>query len=137
MLVTVLMTCWLTFAPRDRGAEAVDVYEAVFRYQFGHNGSGLQEKSERYCLSIQDKDPPPAFLDRFRGHKPAVLPGSQFQEGKGVLFRIGSLKWIDDDTAEVLGGYNEGPLSASWNRYRVVRKAGRWAVVADELLGVS
>jgi hypothetical protein len=121
----------------SREAQAPDVYEAVFRHQFKNNKSALREKAKSFFLSIKKQDPSPSFLGRFAGNRPPVEAGSRFKVGAGVKFQIESLKWIDDSTVEVEGGYYEGPVSASSNRYQVVRKDGRWMVVKDVLLEIS
>ena len=51
--------------------------------------------------------------------------------------RIKTIRWIDDDTAEVHGGYHEHGKSASYNQYRLVRERGQWRVVEDNLLLIS
>src|SRR5688572_23689750 len=70
--------------PADRAADARGVLEAVFRYQFEHNDSGLQDRAAAYCLCVPDgegrrggeRDPEPGLLELFRGRKPPVLPCS-------------------------------------------------------------
>lgn len=122
--------------PRD-AANVADIQEAVFRHQFKKNFSAVQQKAKAYFLSIDGKDPKPDFLKRFEEHKPSVRPGSQFKEREGLWFRITEIKWIDDNTVEVRGGYYEHGTSASRNLYRVVRKSGKWRVEKDELLSIS
>ncbi|MEJ7638905.1 MAG: hypothetical protein WKF75_13280 [Singulisphaera sp.] len=122
---------------RDREADARDIYEAVFRHQFEHNSSAIQKDAKSYFLSVKDKDPSPALLKRFTGHKPPVNDGSKFRTGQGLLFEIRSMKWLGDDAVEVLGGYYEHGLSASNNLYRVERRGARWVVTKDKLKGVA
>jgi hypothetical protein len=123
---------------QDRESQIPEIYEAVFRHLFQHNVSGAQQNAKGYFLTINGDDPTLEFLKRFEKHKPPVAAGSTFKvlEG-GLKFRIDSLKWIDDDTAELQGGYYEGNLSASTNLYRVARKDGRWIVVEDQQQWVS
>src|SRR3954469_10075121 len=88
-------------SPARQGHEARDleVYEAVFRHQFEHNASGMQQKAKGYFLTIAGGDPAPEFLARFRENRPPVAAGSRFREGEGLLFRIDGLRWIDEGTA--------------------------------------
>ncbi len=139
----------------DRTADARGVLEAVFRYQFDHNDSGLKERAAAYCLCVPDgegrrgeRDPEPALLDLLRGRKPPVLPCSacrveggrvvETREGRPALtFRIAALRWRGRDEAEVEGGYAEGNLSASGQRYRVVRGEAGWKVADVRGLWIS
>lgn len=141
-------------ASGDRGGEAGDaapsdeaaVLEAVFRYQFEHNDSGLKAGAAAYCLCVpgeggKERDPGQALLDRFKEQKPPAAPCSAcaFAEGRVVekksgqpalTFYVSRVRWLSAGEAEVEGGYREANLSASGNRYRVVRKDEGW-VVAD------
>jgi hypothetical protein len=117
--------------------KSADLCEAVFRYLFEHNESGAK-KASAYFLSIEGQDPSAEFLERFKGHRPAVRSGLEFkQDAGGLKFWIESLKWIDDNTVEVRGGYYFGRLNAASHLYRVVRKAGKWMVESDKLEEIS
>src|SRR5262249_33992215 len=111
-----------------------DAYEAVFRHQFKNNFSALKEKAKRYCLSINGENASAEFLRRFEGHQPPVRPKSEFERKEALIFQVTDLKWIDENTVEMHGGYYEHGKSASFNLYRVVRRANRWVVVDDKLL---
>lgn len=143
----------------DRTADRIAVLEAVFRYQFEHNESGLQDRAAAYCLCVPDgdggrrggggdRDPDRALLDLLRGRKPPVLPCSACRmEGRRVvevrdgqpalIFRVSSLRWRGRDEAEVEGGYGEGNLSASGQRFRVLRGEAGWKVVDVRGLWIS
>ncbi len=131
-------------SPRD-----LDVLEAVFRYQMEHNASSPGAR-DCYFLELADKhDPPPALLARFVGSSPPVEPlsaadpelyPSVHHKGKtdhGVILRLRSLSWIDDDTVELDGGYYQASLSSSGNTYRAVRRDGKWVVVSDKMRWIS
>ncbi|HEV7784278.1 MAG TPA: hypothetical protein VGQ28_03010, partial [Thermoanaerobaculia bacterium] len=111
-------------APADRAAEELDIREATFRYQFSHNASGLKERAGAYYLSIADKsgrvdDPPGKLLKRFVGNSPPVKKASESlaspDQGvvdkktgeRGLVFRIGAIRWISDTEVEVSGGCYE------------------------------
>ncbi|SRR5258705_9888029 len=135
----------------------LDILEAVFRYQFDHNGASYLSP-DCFFLSLAEakdppKDPPPALLVRFDGQIPAVEPVSvvntadkrfnashvhaKGKQGKGVLLRLTNIRWIDENTVEVDGGSNCGSRCASENTYRAERQQGKWVVVDDTLHRVS
>ena len=109
-------------------ADTLDLFEAFFRYKFENNYSGQKKGADAYFLQIENKDPSPKFLGRFKKHSPPVKKGSEFVMGKGLLFRIDSYKQVDKNSVEIRGGYEEGNLSASWATYLWVRKNGKWAL---------
>jgi hypothetical protein len=138
----------LTAAPEPGldESERLNVLEAVFRHQFDHNASASRRNVDYFFLGLgRNEDPPADLLARFTGETPQVLPmsmsevsrseGVKHRErgGRGLIFRIWSLRWVDDDTAIAEGGYFEGNLSASGNTYRVERRGGQWTVTADRL----
>lgn len=146
-------------ANANRASTEDDIREAVFRYQFTHNGSALRQKAEVYFLSFgeQDQEPDEEFLKRFARHEPPVKPASHAkalrgrkgtpapfsnivdkQTGKvGLIFYLRSIRWLSEDQVQVDGGYHEGPLSATSNRYTVVRENGAWVVLQDQVISVS
>ena len=128
-----------------------DIREAVFRYQFHHNASALQQEAKVYCLAVGRKlgDPTDEFMRRFRNDKPAVRKASScdLMTGNGVVERrtgnqgieleIASLKWISDSEVEVEGGYYEGNMSSSGNLYTVNERDGKWRVTKDQMQSIS
>lgn len=73
-----------TSGPATRPAAAVedDVFEAVFRYQFEHNGSLQKQNAAAYYLHLSPQltggdNPDDAFMKRFAGHRPPVRKVSQ------------------------------------------------------------
>lgn len=138
-----------TTRPIVRAADRLDVMEAVFRHQFNNNGSGGQRNVDYFFLSLDGRaDPPAELLARFGGAKPTVLPVSLAKEsagdvghrelgGKGIIFCVVSVAWLDENTAEAEGGYYENGLSASGNTYRVTRANGVWKVTSDQMHWIS
>lgn len=144
-------------APVDRASEELDILEAVFRFQFEHNASGRNPTDfDHLFLSMANekslpKDPPAALLARFKEHVPPVEPVSdadthagsgarpgvrhKLKGGRGILFLLTSIRWIDDNTVEVDGGCHSGCKSE--NTYRAERRGGVWVVVSDALHWVS
>jgi hypothetical protein len=117
-----------------------DIAEAVFRYQFRHNASSLQERADRYCLSLPgERSPDAAFLQRFDGNTPQVLGVDECRRksGKNLLFRLQKLDWRGDDEVWVSGGYWEGNLSSSVEFYRARRKDGKWVVDGARMEAIS
>jgi hypothetical protein len=142
----------LTFASSSRGepankgpaydstlsaAQAMDIAEATFRYQFAHNASGQQQNAPAYFLTLFGHDPDPEFLARFKDHKPPVQKGSDFAEGKGLKFRVANIKRLSDTKVEVSGGYYESGLSSSGNTYLLEFKDGKWAVSGEKFRMIS
>lgn len=85
VMLTLLCACTPPTASRvaketgavSQDSEADDIREAVFRYQFDHNGSGLKTNAAGYYLEIEttegaNTDPDDAFLKRFANNKPSV-----------------------------------------------------------------
>jgi len=127
-----------------------DILEVVFRYQFSHNESAKHENYSSYYLSIgeEDTDPNDAFMKRFHRYKPSIKKISQSIISKeylgniiidkdsgerGIIFRVSTIKWINNNEIEVEGGYYESLLSASGNIYRVIWDKNHWRVKDDKL----
>ncbi|MHC4705671.1 MAG: hypothetical protein ACYS8I_01110 [Planctomycetota bacterium] len=70
-------------------------------------------------------------MDRFADHSPPVRSRSEFQVGKGLLFNIDSIEWLDKRTVEAEGGYYGGPLTGAGHTYRLRRHGGKWKVISD------
>lgn len=124
----------------DQAAAQPEIYEAVFRYQFEHNASGVQKGAERYCLSLPGETmPDAAFLNRFEGNRPPVVAADQCQRktGKDLFFRVQNLDWRSDSEVWVRGGYFEGNLSSSIESFRVIRKDGKWVVAGSRMEAIS
>ena len=145
----LLVSASLGFAAEEaREAEVDDIHEAVFRWQFVHNASGLQTNAQVYFLQIGEKrgDPTDEFIGRFAGHKPPVRKVSACSAGagtgvvdkktgeKGMIFRITQIKWKSATEVDVSGGYYEAGESASSNTYTVKKVKGKWKVTGDKML---
>ena len=118
------------YAPGGLVAEA-DIAEAVFRYQFQHNASAIQQEADHYCLSLSgERSPDGDFLHRFDGNHPPVRSADQCQRGSGhnLFFRVQRFDWRSDTEVWVSGGYWEANLSSSNESYRVRLKNGKWVV---------
>jgi hypothetical protein len=118
-------------SPEAQAAAAGDISEAVFRYQFQHNASTLQQTAERYCLFLPDeRSPDEAFLRRFDGNSPPVVAGGQCnrQAARDLFFRVQKLDWQSDDEVWARGGFSEGTVRSSIETYQVRRRDGRWVV---------
>lgn len=139
------------------GTDTNQIHIAVYQHQFLHNASGLQGNAGAYYLAVmvmvdsgmivqyELRDPPASVVQSFAGHLPPVRKYSdctfsisgvfdRISGARGLLFRVGPAKMIDEDEAEVEGGYFEAGLSASANLYTVKLIDGVWAVVDDRPL---
>jgi hypothetical protein len=133
-----------------RTGQQENIREAAFRYLFHHNASGLQQTARAFCLSIQERDPTPAFLERFHDERISVLPLSACsQEGwRGVHVRKSGDEAIWFDLAaqpywstnfEVFidGSYYEAPLSSAGYTWRLVRHNISWGIASGRMLWIS
>jgi hypothetical protein len=130
--------------------EQDNIREAVFRYEFKHNGA-IGQALKVYCLSHGDNedDPSDDFIRRFEGHKPRVQKVSKCDADpfkgvvdketheRGVILRATSIAWISATEVKVTGGYYEDGLSASGNTYTVRKINGKWRVTADRMNWIS
>jgi len=138
-------------ATQARQSQEDDIREAVFRWQFNHNVSGLQTNAKVYFLAVGEKggDPSDEFMKRFVGNKPPVRKRSQCtanagrrvldkQTGEqGLIFNVTSLRWISDTEVEAEGGYYEAGLSSSGNIYTLKKDNGKWKMTRDKLVEIS
>lgn len=138
-------------ADQTREGQTDDIREAVFRWQFDHNASGLQNKAQAYFLAVGDKDSDPSdeFMKRFPEHKPPLrkVSACSADAGKGVrdkktgekglIFRVRKIEWKSDTEVEVKGGYYAADLSASGNTYTVKKENGKWKVANDKMEWIS
>jgi hypothetical protein len=135
-------------ANKSRESQTEDIHEAVFRWQFDHNGSGLQKKAKVYFIELGEEstDPTGEFLKRFAGNRPPVRKGSECtgtgtgeavrdkKTGEeGLLFHVSKVAWKPDTKVEVKGGYFERGLSSSENTYTVEKEKGKWRVKNDHI----
>jgi len=138
-------------ADKAREAQADDIREAVFRWQFSHNGSAQQKEAGAYYLGIGARrhDPAEPFLMRFAGHSPPVRKVSAcnsdprkgvLDKGRGtagLIFYITTIEWKSDTEVEVQGGFYEARLSASANTYTLKKEDGKWRVTHDKVHWIS
>ena len=127
---------------------ALDIAEAVFRYQFEHNASGVKTNAAAYFISIKGQDLTDAFMKKFEGHQPPVKRASESASKSNgvvdpttgmpaVVFGIEQIRLISPEEAIVEGGYFEGGLSSSGNTFTVRREKGKWIVTQDKMNWIS
>ena len=153
-IAIVLVVCACSSSPQattQTMSEEDQIREAVFRYQFEFNASGLGKAANAYFLSVEGhEDPSPQLLKQFEGHRPPVKPASAStlepgtaqvvdrESGQpGLIFRIREIRRLTDDEVEVDGGYDEASESATGNTYRVMKTGGRWEVVECQMLWIK
>jgi hypothetical protein len=97
VIVVVLSICGCSPSrePTPQLSEEDQIREAVFRYQFEFNASGLGKAANAYFLSVEGgKDPSAQLLKQFDGHRPPVKPvsASELEAGTAqVLDRASGL----------------------------------------------
>jgi hypothetical protein len=99
--------------------------------------------------SEENADPSDEFIQRFAEYKPPVRKISECNVGPfdgvvdkrthklGLVFRVGSIKWISGTEVEACGGYYEAGLSASGNTYSVRKRLVKWRVTGDKMNWIS
>jgi len=132
--------CWVgTKVVKIRTGQEEDIQEAVFRFQFDNNASGLQQNVKIYFLSLGEghKDPSDEFTERFRESPIPVRKVSECTYGTsgvrdtktgevGLIFYVDTITWMSDTEVTVEGGYYEASESATGNTYRLVRNGSQW-----------
>ena len=131
-----------------------DAMEALYRHQIVRNASGGQRNVARLCLGAGPNleklgDPPAPLLARFKGDKPPVSGVSachwiddthwadKATGGNALVHYIDSFSCQTQVRCVAHGGYLEGNMSASGNRYVIERKNGRWKVTGDVMEWIS
>jgi hypothetical protein len=138
------------------------VYEELMR----QNGSYLQEETAAYFLvaaSNPEKEPRPFVQACFAKCTPSVYPGSRAATAKDVnyvkppdrrrrryevfhretgkpalILYITEIEWLSPDRVRVQGGYYEGRLSSTGERFWLVRrKDGNWLLYKRQLIWIS
>jgi hypothetical protein len=109
-----------------RPEDALDVYEAVFRYRL----EKLPADVEAY-LSVDGKDPPASLLMRLRKDWPKLRPVSEEPKRKGYRVYAEAVRWEGRGAAVVRAGYWFPTRYAGEGRFadhHVARENGRWVV---------
>src|SRR3954468_4234151 len=135
------------------GTADPDAVEALYRHQIGHNASGGKLNVALLCLAagpqIRDlADPPQSLLARFSGHTPPVrgYSGCRWKDdgwtdaatgGNAIVHYIVRFACPSPDRCTAGGGYLEGNMSSSGNRYELERRNGRWQVTSDVMEWIS
>lgn len=146
--------------PRPRGSPGggiglsnLDAAEALYRHQIGNNASGGQRNVALVCLGAGPdpdrlSDPPQALLARFVAHSPPVkgISACRWDEirwsdrstgAQAIVHYVTDLSCASTTRCTGRGGYLEGNLSASGNRYELERLNGRWQVTGDMMEWIS
>lgn len=131
----------------------LDAAEALYRHQIGDNASGGQRNVALLCLGAGPKpdrlsNPPADLLVRFSRHVPAVRGFSSCRwndthwadratGAHAIVHYVTDLSCDSPVRCTARGGYLEGNMSASGNRYELERRSGRWLVTADTIEWIS
>lgn len=145
-----------------------DIREVVLRYQMeawakgGDDGEKeAKDETEKaiaahlnfpvFYISIDDKDPSDAFLERFKNFPRAVKRASESEIDKqhrnavvdkvthrpGIVFRVEKIRWHGANSVEVEGGYFCDGLCASGEIFKLRRKQGKWIVTGSGMRWIS
>lgn len=131
----------------------LEAAEALYRHQIANNASGGQRNVSLLCLGAGTSpnrlsDPPPALLARFSRHAPPVKGYSACRwndihwadratGANAIVHYVTNLSCHSPSRCTASGGYLEGNLSASGNRYEIERRNGRWQVTSDTMDWIS
>lgn len=133
-----------------------NIQEAVFKYVFQNNESGIKTKASTYCISVskRDQDPNLRFMERFKLHLPPVKPASscyfkrvtgdpigilvdKTTEKPALLFYIEAVDVKRKQRAVVQGGYMAGSADAAATTYFLEKKRNKWMVIKEKLKAIS
>lgn len=149
ILLTLLSGSCASPQHDERAKAESDILEAVFRYQFQHDGRALLNNAAAYYIAIKGRDPSDEFIRRFGGHIPQVKKASlcriDAREGvrdaksdqRSLRFDVGSVKWTGNTQVEVSGGFYKHGLSASGNTYYLIQQNGVWSVTQVKVIWMS
>jgi hypothetical protein len=131
----------------------LDAAEALYRHQIGNNASGGQRSVALLCLGAgasadRLSDPPARLLARFSRHDPRVegISACRWNDvhwadratgARAVVHYVTHFDCPSPTRCTARGGYLEGNLSASGNRYELGLERGRWRVTADMMEWIS
>lgn len=122
-----------------RAAQEDNIREAVIRYQI----KKLELVVAYHFIAINGKNPPEAFILRFRDLDPPVRPISESlsvkkpmraimsrkDQKQGVIFRVGDIKWISDAKVDVESSLECGDsCDETSGLYHVTSQDGKWVV---------
>jgi hypothetical protein len=126
--------------------DVMDVHEAAIRQAFK---DVIRRNAVSYCVSLEDADPSPRLLLRFKGADPSVVPVSECRDLRGrpkdakgkpaIEFRVSRLRAITNGLATVVVGWNTGNSIAgdASYEYRVRRGPSGWVLSGRRMLSVA
>jgi hypothetical protein len=144
-----------------------DAQAAVIRYQMEdwyrrHDKSEAEAKNQNektvakvmnfkvFFVSVTDKDPSNAFLRRFQDIPRAIKKVSASTINKsgmkvldratgrrGIVFRVGNIRWLSIDSAEADGGYFCDGRCGIWETFALKRENGKWGVTSVRIHRIS
>jgi hypothetical protein len=132
----------------SQASQEDDVRVAVFHYQF----KNVELAFAYYFISVDGKKPSSSFLQRFRDEAPPVESISECVRVKkpirgivsrkddkpGIIFNVGSIKWISAIKVDVAGGFECGDACTNQSGvYHVSRQDNKWVVESFEVAAKS
>jgi hypothetical protein len=159
-IILVLFASCKNNSIEPQSSEDDDIREIVFRYQFASNGSGFADTTAKYyylAIIIVDSthrvtsssDPSDDLMKRFISNTPQVRKYSQatIQPGggvydketglRGLLFRVGQIRRVSENDAEVEGGYYAGGLNAEGDVFYLRKANSSWFIYRVQNYWVS
>lgn len=129
----------------------LDAAQAAFvSHMFAENHSSIGNRAAALFVQMPGGgDPSPEFLDRVTDVPVRLGPASEatiddagrimdpLTGDPALLVRIISARLSGPDQAEISGGYEEAPLSASQARYELRCESGAWQVAGHGPLKIS
>ena len=130
---------WETQCDSTMSNDEVDgVAEAVFRYMCEHVPASIRSGTGRTpCFELFGNDPSPEFLERFAGFNPPVKQGSIFSIGTDLLFHVKGCRRISESSVEVIGLCFSDAFSFADSMFTLIKRDGKWVVIAEECLGIG
>ena len=132
-------------------AQEEDIREAVFRYQMAKLPREFRfitriKFPEVYFLSVNNADPSPTFLARFRNDGPAVKARSAVKPrrfevfdkttGKqGMILSADKVRWIAANQAKVETSWHKDGRGGTFGTCLVEKQKSGWAVVYYAIRG--
>lgn len=133
--------------------EQNDIREAVFRYHMAKLPAQFRfvtriQFPEIYFLSVNNADPSPTLLARFRNNKPPVKARSAVKPrrfevidkatGKeGILISADAVRWIAVSQAKVETGWHKDGRGGTFGTCLVEKQKSGWVVVYYAIRGIS
>lgn len=167
-LFSSLSNCQNNAVPQQRANDEQEIREVVIRKQMvdwiaGADKAETEAKGRTdkaiakmlnfkiFFISINGKDPSPAFVSRFhdlprlikkvsdsetaKAWRMAVIDKASHQ--RGIRFSADEIRWRGSDSVEVEGGYHCDGLCGAGIKFEVQREKNHWVVKSSRMEWIS